>query len=252
MSTGPLLLSLDDFDGYFLTPAPTVEQCRNRLWAAVCEGLLWRPHNQSWIDRPYLNKLILPITRLRIRVWNVLVSMLRMNVHGHHLNSQTADDDIDDHPRRSGWYLWREHADVRTDGAQGLEGKPSYPNPGTVWNAAVEAHRNAFVPSVEPASRIAPLRRIDNHGCLHCPCRYDRLLVNVEGDGEVIEHRPNDGDVVAFEMAHPPVVADAADCLDFLLGFLEDFRRSGADLVQYGAELLEPMNPSRPQMLSAS
>ena len=87
------------------------------------------------------------------------------------------NDDVDDHARCSGWYLRGENADVGSDCAQGLESGPSYPNPGTVWNGAVEAHSNALISPVKPTVRIAALYRIDDHGSLYRPCSYRRLLV---------------------------------------------------------------------------
>lgn len=73
----------------------------------------------------------------------------------------------------------------------------------------------------------------------------------IEWCGDVLEHASHERDVLLFELAHPPVVADGADGLNLLFGVIEDYFRAAAYLVPKRPEILPFVNPGGPEMLPA-
>lgn len=127
-----------------------------------------------------------------------------------------------------------------------------YPDSRSLWNRAAFAHGNAFVTGEEILIVIARLDGVGNHRGLHCPFRQKFHPSAVKHDRRVEKHGLEPSDVLLLKLAHPAVVAGAADCVDGDFGILSDEDLAAPFLPVNRSESNKTMHPIWPQMFFAA
>lgn len=128
------------------------------------------------------------------------------------------------------------------------------PDPGSrsLRNCAAFAHGNAFVAGEEILIVIARLDGIRNHRGLHDPFRQELHASAIQRDRRIEKHGLEPRNVLLLKLAHPAVVAGAADCVDGDFGILSDEDVAAPFLPVNRSEGDETMHPIGPQMFFAA